>query len=109
MPTAEGLPEELIKLFKPLCCDLCAAKLNSPSTARLHYESKNHEKKINNWLLTWSEKTGEPIPKRPSVCLHAFSLKYSLKFRHLHRFFSSPILHLNPVTKRTRWTQCTPL
>lgn len=67
MPTAEGLPEELIKLFKPLCCDLCAAKLNSPSTARLHYESKNHEKKINNWLLGWSEKTGEPIPKRPSV------------------------------------------
>lgn len=68
MPTAEGLPEELIKLFKPLCCDLCAAKLNSPSTARLHYESKNHEKKINNWLATWAEKTGEPVPKRPSVC-----------------------------------------
>lgn len=69
MPTAEGLPEELIKLFKPLCCDLCAAKLNSPSTARLHYESKNHEKKINNWLSTWAEQTGEPIPKRPSVCI----------------------------------------
>ncbi|XP_031622680.1 zinc finger protein 346-like [Contarinia nasturtii] len=64
MPSAEGLPEELIKLFKPLCCDLCSTKLNSPSTARLHYESKNHEKKINHWLLEWSERTGEPVPKR---------------------------------------------
>lgn len=72
MPTADGLPEELISLFKPLCCDLCNAKLNSPSTARLHYESKNHVKKINNWLLAWSEKTGEPVAKRPSVDIHFF-------------------------------------
>lgn len=70
MPSAEGLPDELVKLFKPLCCDLCSAKLNSPSTARLHYESRNHEKKINHWLAGWSERNpGEPIPKRQAVRL----------------------------------------
>lgn len=75
MPSAEGLPEELVKLFKPLCCDLCSAKLNSPSTARLHYESKNHEKKINHWLTGWSERNpGEPLPKRQAVCF-----KYQLR------------------------------
>lgn len=72
MPSAEGLPEELIKLFKPLCCDLCSTKLNSPSSARLHYESKNHEKKINSWLATWSEQTGTPIPKRQAVSFQCF-------------------------------------
>lgn len=30
----------------------------------MHYESKNHDKKINSWLLEWSKKTGEPVPKR---------------------------------------------
>lgn len=72
MQIKDGLPEDLVKLFKPLCCDLCGTKLNSPSTARLHYESKNHEKKINNWLSTWAEKTGEPLPKRPSVRIVVF-------------------------------------
>lgn len=67
MPSAEGLPDELVKLFKPLCCDLCSAKLNSPSTARVHYESRNHEKKINHWLAGWAERTGEPLPKRQAV------------------------------------------
>lgn len=68
MPSAEGLPDELIKLFKPLCCDLCSIKLNSPASARLHYDSKNHEKKINSWLAEWSLRTGEPPPKRQNVC-----------------------------------------
>lgn len=78
MPSAEGLPEELVKLFKPLCCDLCTAKLNSPSTARLHYESKNHEKKINHWLTGWSERNpGEPLPKRQAVCSN-INTQYSI-------------------------------
>lgn len=72
IPQADGLPEEIKKLFKPFVCELCPAKLNSPMSARLHYESKNHEKKINNWLLEWSERTGEPIPKRQAVCFHKF-------------------------------------
>lgn len=89
MPMVEGLPEELIKLFKPLCCDLCETKLNSPSTARLHYESKNHEKKINKWLSTWAEETGEPIPKRPSVCKIANNVKYRLLHFQLVKVNSS--------------------
>lgn len=84
MPSAEGLPEELIKMFKPLCCDLCSAKLNSPSTARLHYESKNHEKKINNWLAAWSGRTGEPCPKRQAVSFYRIFhlLKFCIHIKH---------------------------
>lgn len=67
MPATDGLPEELVKLFKPLCCDLCSTKINSPRSALNHYESKNHEKKTNNWLVEWSRRTGEPIPNRPAV------------------------------------------
>ncbi|XP_055693910.1 zinc finger matrin-type protein 3-like [Lutzomyia longipalpis] len=60
----EDLPAELKSLMRPLCCDLCNVKLNSVLTANMHYESKNHDKKINNWLLEWSKKTGQPPPKR---------------------------------------------
>ncbi|XP_059622479.1 zinc finger matrin-type protein 3-like [Phlebotomus argentipes] len=60
----EDFPAELKALMKPLCCDLCSVKLNSVSTANMHYESKNHEKKINNWLLEWSKKTGQPVRQR---------------------------------------------
>lgn len=74
MPSAEGLPEEIIKMFKPLFCEICSAKLNSPSMARLHYESKNHLKKINHWLSSWSERSGEPIPKRLNVSLKLHSI-----------------------------------
>lgn len=66
MGNHDGLPTELLKLIQPLCCELCSAKLNSPVSAKMHYESKNHEKKINAWLLQWSTKTGEPMPKRPT-------------------------------------------
>lgn len=67
VPATEGLPDELVKLFKPLCCDLCSTKLNSPITARHHYESKNHEKKTTAWLAEWSLRSGEPVPKRNKV------------------------------------------
>lgn len=65
MGSHDGLPAELLKLIQPLCCELCSAKLNSPISAKMHYESKNHEKKINAWLSQWSARTGEPMPKRP--------------------------------------------
>ncbi|XP_055708818.1 zinc finger matrin-type protein 3-like [Phlebotomus papatasi] len=61
---AEDLPEELKSLMSPLNCNLCNVKINSVLTANMHYESKNHEKKINNWLQDWSKKTGQPVPKR---------------------------------------------
>lgn len=62
---ANDLPEELKKLFNALNCKLCDAKMNSPLCARSHYESKVHEKKVTQWLNEWSQKTGEPVPKRP--------------------------------------------
>lgn len=93
MPSAIGLPEDLIKLFKPLFCDLCSTKLNSPSSARLHYESKNHEKKINAWLSEWSIKTGEPVPKRQIVnILHSTNWKNGLKkFDLINRLIKDPL------------------
>lgn len=69
LPTTDGIPAELKKLILPLCCELCSTKLNSPISAKMHYESKNHEKKVNAWLGEWSERTGEPIPKRTVKCL----------------------------------------
>lgn len=32
--------------------------------AKLHYKSKNHEKKIRKFLVDYAEKTGEPLHKR---------------------------------------------
>lgn len=64
MGNHDGLPSDLLKLIQPLCCELCSAKLNSPTSAKMHYESRNHDKKINAWLLQWSTTTGEPMPKR---------------------------------------------
>ena len=68
MAKEEGLPTELTKLILPLSCELCKASLNSPVCAKMHYESKNHDKKVNAWLADWSKRTGEPVPKRQKVC-----------------------------------------
>lgn len=38
--------------------------MNSPVSARSHYESKHHEKKVNQWLSDWAQRTGQPMPKR---------------------------------------------
>lgn len=59
-----GLPPELTKLILPLSCELCSAKMNSSISAKTHYDSKQHDKKVNAWLQDWSKETGEPMPKR---------------------------------------------
>lgn len=51
-------------MFNALHCNLCDAKMNSPLCSRGHYQSKHHEKKVNQWLTEWSQRTGEPMPKR---------------------------------------------
>lgn len=61
------LPKELIALFQPLYCKLCACQLSSNIMAKLHYKSKNHEKKIRKYLIDYSERTGEPLHKRAKV------------------------------------------
>lgn len=58
------LPLELKKLMQALCCELCNVKLNSPITAKIHYDSKVHEKKVRLWLEEWTKTTGNPIPER---------------------------------------------
>ncbi|CAH1961847.1 unnamed protein product [Acanthoscelides obtectus] len=35
--------------------------------AKMHYKSKNHEKKIRKFLIEYSQKTGEPLHKRARV------------------------------------------
>ncbi|RZB40844.1 zinc finger matrin-type protein 4-like [Asbolus verrucosus] len=60
----ETLPRELTSLFQPLYCKLCSAQLSSNIVAKLHYKSKNHEKKIRKFLIDYSERTGEPLHKR---------------------------------------------
>lgn len=63
-PYSEGLPKELTKLFLPLKCELCTTVMNSCYDSKVHYGSKNHNRKVNAWLTNWSNETGEPIPKR---------------------------------------------
>ncbi|XP_044260946.1 zinc finger matrin-type protein 3-like isoform X2 [Tribolium madens] len=63
----ETLPRELTSLFQPLYCKLCSAQLSSNLVAKLHYKSKNHEKKIRKFLIEYSERTGEPLHKRAKV------------------------------------------
>lgn len=60
----DSYPDDLKTLIQAYDCQLCSVKMNSATSARMHYESKNHDKKINSWLLEWSKKTGEPVPKR---------------------------------------------
>ncbi|KYB27100.1 Zinc finger matrin-type protein 3-like Protein [Tribolium castaneum] len=63
----ETLPRDLTSLFQPLYCKLCSAQLSSNLVAKLHYKSKNHEKKIRKFLIDYSERTGEPLHKRAKV------------------------------------------
>nr|CAI5868041.1 unnamed protein product [Callosobruchus analis] len=62
-----SLPKELTAMFQPLFCKLCSAQLSSNVMAKMHYKSKNHEKKIRKFLVEYSEKTGEPLHKRARV------------------------------------------
>ncbi|KAJ8939998.1 hypothetical protein NQ318_012920 [Aromia moschata] len=61
------LPKELTLMFQPLYCKLCTAQLSSNVMAKLHYKSKNHEKKIRKFLIDYAQKTGEPLHKRAKV------------------------------------------
>ncbi|KAJ8953701.1 hypothetical protein NQ314_007310 [Rhamnusium bicolor] len=62
-----SLPKELTSMFQPLYCKLCTAQLSSNVMAKLHYKSKNHEKKIRKFLVEYSQSTGEPLHKRARI------------------------------------------
>ncbi|KAJ6645886.1 Zinc finger matrin-type protein 3 [Pseudolycoriella hygida] len=66
-PSDTSLPIELTRLMLPLRCDLCSVTLNSTITAKTHYDAKSHDKKVNAWLLKWSTRTGQPMPKREKL------------------------------------------
>ncbi|XP_057664151.1 zinc finger matrin-type protein 4 isoform X2 [Diorhabda carinulata] len=61
------LPKELTSQFQPLFCKLCTAQLSSNVMAKLHYKSKNHEKKVRKFLIEHAEKTGTPLHKRAKL------------------------------------------
>lgn len=83
------LPEELRKLFNALHCTLCDAKMNSPISARMHYESKQHDKKVNQWLADWSQRTGEPLPKRQKLVSAAIDLYCNQTTPHIEIIYST--------------------
>ncbi|XP_058128981.1 uncharacterized protein LOC131285294 [Anopheles ziemanni] len=58
------LPADLKKLFMEFQCDLCRTRMNSHISANIHYQSKAHEKKINQWLKEYCAATGTPMPVR---------------------------------------------
>ncbi|CAH1115361.1 unnamed protein product [Psylliodes chrysocephalus] len=60
----QSLPKELTLQFQPLFCKLCSAQLSSNVMAKLHYKSRNHEKKVKKFLQEYSEKTGTPLHPR---------------------------------------------
>ncbi|EAA05669.4 AGAP011573-PA, partial [Anopheles gambiae str. PEST] len=58
------LPTELKQLFGEFHCNLCRTRMNSHISANIHYQSKAHEKKINQWLKEYCAETGTPVPVR---------------------------------------------
>ncbi|XP_034238757.1 YLP motif-containing protein 1-like isoform X2 [Thrips palmi] len=66
-PKDPKLPKELTNLFEALTCKLCEVLSSSTVQAKVHYSGKPHEKKVRQWLQTWSEQTGEPLIKRPKL------------------------------------------
>lgn len=61
------LPTDLTKLFLPLFCELCGIHSNSPISARAHYTSVGHDKKIKAWLVKREQEMGEPCAKKTKV------------------------------------------
>ncbi|CAH0549614.1 unnamed protein product [Brassicogethes aeneus] len=78
------LPKELTMLFQPLYCKLCLAQLSSNVMAKLHYKSKNHEKKIKKFLIEHAERTGEPLHKRAKVSVAKSTDDESKDPRYFH-------------------------
>lgn len=63
----DRLPVDLTKLFLPLFCGLCGIHSNSPISAKAHYDSIGHDKRIDAFLLKREQEMGEPAPKKAKV------------------------------------------
>lgn len=58
------LPQELLALFQPLFCKLCECQHSSNIMAKLHYDSKKHTRKVRQYLVEYSERTGTPLHEK---------------------------------------------
>ncbi|XP_017776613.1 PREDICTED: zinc finger matrin-type protein 4-like isoform X2 [Nicrophorus vespilloides] len=62
--TDTSLPKELRDQIQPLYCGVCKVQLINSISAKIHYASKNHDKNIRKFLISYSFRTGEPLHKR---------------------------------------------
>ena len=60
----DPLPYELLKQCKPLYCDLCNVKMNSPQQAKIHYDGKIHDKHARHFLARWAQDGNGQIPRK---------------------------------------------
>ncbi|KAK4877909.1 hypothetical protein RN001_010415 [Aquatica leii] len=61
------LPQELTIQFQPLFCKLCECQHTSNVMAKLHYDSKRHDKKVRKFLVDFAEKTGTTLHPRATL------------------------------------------
>ncbi|XP_032513692.1 uncharacterized protein LOC116767464 isoform X2 [Danaus plexippus] len=70
--TIRTLPRSLLKLYQSDNCGLCSQNLDTLGVARLHYISKNHQKKQKKWLTSRSDvgshRIKEPLKARELYC-----------------------------------------
>lgn len=90
---ADQIPPELKKLMQPLCCELCNIKSNSPISAKIHYDSKVHEKKVRHWLLEWSSRTGSSGKSSSKFSLYSLLFVNNIEVI----FFSVTIFDLRAI------------
>lgn len=57
----DSFPEDLKKMLQPLFCQLCTVVSNSKVSAQMHYDSVQHQRRVQLWLKRWSRTTGEPV------------------------------------------------
>ncbi|KAH3822689.1 hypothetical protein DPMN_124479 [Dreissena polymorpha] len=61
-PEARKLAEEsLKKMMQPCYCVLCNARMSGPPQAMMHYQGKNHNKKIKNFITCGMTKYAEKV------------------------------------------------
>ncbi|CAG9575812.1 unnamed protein product [Danaus chrysippus] len=63
--TIRTLPRSLLKLYQSDNCGLCSQNLDTISVARLHYISKNHQKKQKKWLTSRTDLGSHRIKEQP--------------------------------------------
>jgi len=58
------MPAELVRLCRPLHCQLCNSQATSPGQARMHYQGKQHDKQVRAWFSRWEGNPDRVLPQR---------------------------------------------